>query len=62
MTVDETCVDSNITFKKCCKGNSTTGIHVDNNSKNQLIVVHAFDGFIPGAASTVIKESFPLCV
>ena len=49
--IDETWIDSNLTFQKCWQDDKMTGVQVDVNSKNRLIVVHAgtANRFIPGA-------------
>lgn len=50
--INETWINSNLTFRKCWQDDdNVTGIQVDTNAKNRLIVVHAgaSNGFIPGA-------------
>src|SRR5258705_586897 len=49
--VDETWVDSNLTFGKCWQDGTTAGAKAHVNSSNRLIVVHAGSsaGFIKGA-------------
>lgn len=61
--IDETWIDSNLTFGKCWQDDKMTGVKVDINSKNRLIVVHAgsSNGFIDGAelvykASTTVGD------
>ncbi|KAF8764364.1 hypothetical protein HNY73_022443 [Argiope bruennichi] len=49
--IDETWVDSNLTFRKCWQSDTISGAEINVNSKNRLIIVHAGSstGFIPGA-------------
>ncbi|XP_035218015.1 uncharacterized protein LOC118191329 [Stegodyphus dumicola] len=49
--IDETWIDSNLTFKKCWQHDTVLGAQINVSSKNRLIVVHAGSsaGFIPGA-------------
>ncbi|XP_055946985.1 uncharacterized protein LOC129980628 [Argiope bruennichi] len=49
--IDETWVDSNLTFKKCSQDDTVLGATANVNSKNRLIVVHAGSstGFLKGA-------------
>lgn len=49
--LDETWVDSNLTFKKCWQAEGVHGILSNHSSSNRLIVVHigSDDGFVPGA-------------
>ncbi|XP_055941674.1 uncharacterized protein LOC129971722 [Argiope bruennichi] len=49
--IDETWVDSNLTFKKCWQDDTVLGATANVNSKNRLIVVHAGSstGFLTGA-------------
>lgn len=49
--LDESWVDSNLTFNKCWQRKDTTGILKNNSSSNRLILVHAGgkNGFVPNA-------------
>ncbi|XP_035216204.1 uncharacterized protein LOC118189628 [Stegodyphus dumicola] len=49
--IDETWIDSNLTFKKCWQHDTVLGAQINVSSKNRLIVVHAgsYAGFVPGA-------------
>jgi hypothetical protein len=49
--VDETWVDSNLTFRKCWQGPGSRGVMDTVSGRNRLIVVHigSKDGFLPGA-------------
>jgi hypothetical protein len=49
--IDETWVDSNLTFRKCWQGPGIRGVMDTVSGSNRLIVVHigSKDGFLPGA-------------
>lgn len=49
--IDETWVDSNLTFRKCWQSNDVMGVQENVNSANRLIILHAgtSNGFIPEA-------------
>jgi hypothetical protein len=49
--VDESWVDSNLTFRKCWQSDDVMGIQVNVNSRNSLIMLHAggINSFVPNA-------------
>jgi hypothetical protein len=49
--LDESCVDSNLTFKKCWQRDDVMGIQMNVNSENRLIMLHVggINGFLPNS-------------
>lgn len=50
--IDETWIDTNLTFDKCWQGPHVTGVMSNHSSSNRLIVVHigSSNGFLPGSS------------
>jgi hypothetical protein len=56
--IDESWVDSNLTFCKCWQNEEVMGVQANENSGNRLIMLHVrgINGFLPNAAWLEVQQ------